>query len=116
MDEAVCNVRDYKFHDAEDNGRRLHRSKPGNFLLIFTDGEGDGAVGILLFDHPDQMDDAFICIISVFSTLQDKGTEAKVYPSLQQFRMSSSDRRYRCAFPLLFSYAAVETIIFYNSW
>ena len=48
------------------------------FFLFFTDGEGDGAVGILLFDHSDQMDDAFICIISVFSTLQDKGTEAKV--------------------------------------
>ena len=33
--------------------------------------------GIAFFNYPDQMDDAFICIISVFAALQDKGAESK---------------------------------------
>ena len=45
---------------------------------FFPDGKCNGTVGIAFFNYPDLMDDAFICIISVFSTLQDKGTEAKV--------------------------------------
>ena len=36
---------------------------------FFPDGKCNGTVGIAFFNYPDQMDDAFICIIAVFSTL-----------------------------------------------
>lgn len=47
---------------------------------FFPDGKCNGTVGIAFFNYPDQMDDAFICIISVFAALQDKGAESKLIP------------------------------------
>ena len=44
---------------------------------FFPDGKCNGTVGIAFFNYPNQMYDAFICIISVFAALQDKGAESK---------------------------------------
>ena len=47
------------------------------FFGFFSDGKCNGAVGIAFLNYPDQLDDAFICIISVFAALQDKGAKSK---------------------------------------